>query len=784
MSPGLESAVKNLGPQEEISVIITFQEKVNLKAFQDPDKKQRRPRIIRALQGRAEASQGVVRTFLERSGRASPIKQLWIVNGLAATLPADLVGALAQMTGIETIAEDTIIHVPDMATAASTLSEWNIIAIGAPELWALGYTGQGVVVASMDTGVDVTHPDLEAKWRGGTNSWYDPYGIYFSPVDHDHDGHGTAVMGVMVGGDAGGTNIGVAPGAQWIAVKIFDDAGIAYTSKILDGFQWLLDPDDNPDTDDAPDVVNNSWGYDGASGLCLETPNPNLPPLGPAIAALKAAGIAVVFSGGNSGPGANSSVSPANYPESFSVGAVNEFLDIAGFSSRGPSACDGRVFPDVVAPGVNIRTADPAFNGSYSYWSGTSFAAPHVAGTMALVMGAFQGLLLADLEFATKYYAHDLGLPGPDNDYGYGLIDAVEVFKAFQDPIPSIFPWPPSHNFGSVRTGESLSQAFRIVNRGFGIENLTILDLFVDGLHSADFDIQNDNCAGTSLAPKEECGFDVLFSPRAKGAENAVLHIPSNDPRNPVLDIVLMGTGCQVSIGVFRNGRWYLDANANGIWDGPDLDRRLAFGLSTDVPVTGDWNGDGVTDIGVFGGGKWYLDANGNGIFDGPELDRHLFFGLSTDVPVTGDWNGDGVTNIGLFRGGKWYLDANGNGWWDGTLGDRVLAFGLGSDVPVTGDWNGDGVTDIGVFRAGKWYLDANGNGVWDGPLGDRVLAFGLGSDVPVTGDWNGDGVTDIGVFRAGKWFLDANGDHVWSVSQDEVVTFGVSTDLPLGGNW
>jgi hypothetical protein len=285
----------------------------------------------------------------------------------------------------------------------------------------------------MDTGVDMNHPDLVDKWRGGTNSWYDPHGIYENPFDND--GHGTGVMGIMVGGSAGGSAIGVAPNAQWIAVKLFDDAGLALESDIHLGFQWLLDPDGNPDTDDAPDVVNNSWGLEQVPDQCIENVL-----FRDDIQILKQAGIAVVFAAGNEGPDPATSISPANYPEGFAVGAINESLDIfqqfENFSSRGPSTCDGSIYPQVIAPGVRVRTADlTIFSVPYFNWSGTSFAAPHAAGAMALLMGAFPDVTVSDLESALQESAVDLGVAGPDNDHGHGFIDVLEAYYLLIDSV-------------------------------------------------------------------------------------------------------------------------------------------------------------------------------------------------------------------------------------------------------------------------------------------------------------------------------------------------------------
>ena len=150
---------------------------------------------------------------------------------------------------------------------AGVPAEANVELVQAPRLWQLGFAGQGVTVATMDSGADVNHPDLGPRWRGGSNSWFDPNGEHpDAPVDLD--GHGSGVLGVLVGGDAGGTAIGVAPGARWVAVKVFNDAGVAPFSALHQGYGWLLDPDGNPATDDAPDVVNNSWGFEDNPGVC------------------------------------------------------------------------------------------------------------------------------------------------------------------------------------------------------------------------------------------------------------------------------------------------------------------------------------------------------------------------------------------------------------------------------------------------------------------------------------------------------------------------------------
>jgi subtilisin family serine protease len=197
----------------------------------------------------------------------------------------------------------------------------------------------------------------------------------------DVSGHGTWSIGVMVGGDAGGSSVGVAPDATWIAVKIFNDRGTATSTAIHQGFQWLLDPDGNPATADAPDVVNDSWTM-SASGCQLD--------FQPYLASLRAAGILPVFAAGNYGPLSGSSASPANNPAAFAVGATDDGDALYPYSSRGPSACSQPVYPQLVAPGVGIHTTD--LYGLYADPTGTSVAAPHVAGALALLLQAFPGM--------------------------------------------------------------------------------------------------------------------------------------------------------------------------------------------------------------------------------------------------------------------------------------------------------------------------------------------------------------------------------------------------------
>lgn len=422
IDPALEHAVAASPPEALLPVIVTLTPPTtSLKSIAPPSmtKEERRVRVLAELRNRAATAFPPLISQMQALGAVN-IKRLWLVRSVAASVPAGSVNAIAKLSGVSIVRLDSTMVAPKPQSALAVTPEWNIAAIRAPDLWDLGFRGQGVVIGSLDTGVDVDHPDLISRWRGGTNGWFDPYDATVSPFDVD--GHGTQVMGLIVGGDAGGTAIGVAPDAKWISAKIFDNNGTALLSNVHLGFQWMLDPDGNAATDDAPDIVNASFSF-ATPGDCNTEFQPD-------VSVLKIAGIAVVAAAGNLGPGSGSSASPGNYPETFAVGAVDAGNTVGEFSSRGPSSCDGTVFPEISAPGIAVQTSDLSFGGLPFYVSvtGTSAAAPHAAGAMALLLSALPNLKPEEIEVALEQSALDIGSVGPDNDTGYGLIDVLEAF--------------------------------------------------------------------------------------------------------------------------------------------------------------------------------------------------------------------------------------------------------------------------------------------------------------------------------------------------------------------
>ncbi|MGC9670831.1 S8 family serine peptidase [Planosporangium sp. 12N6] len=305
---------------------------------------------------------------------------------------------------------------------------WNLSMIGADRVWRdLGVTGTGIVVGTSDSGVDGTHPALRNGFRGGDDSWYDPWSHTRTPVDHG--GHGTHTLATAVGDQ----NVGVAPGARWIGcVNLARNLG--NPARYLDCLQFMLAPfpyggdplrDGRPER--APHILTNSWGCPPLEGCDLRS-------LRPAVQALTAAGIFVVAAAGNSGPACRTVADPpAPYPETLTVGAVDRDDQLASFSSRGPTP-DGRTKPDVVAPGVDILSALPG--GGYGTESGTSMATPHVAGTVALLWSA-NPALIGDIP-RTREILRTTTAPAvpppencgdPANLVGAGLVDAFRAAR-------------------------------------------------------------------------------------------------------------------------------------------------------------------------------------------------------------------------------------------------------------------------------------------------------------------------------------------------------------------
>ncbi len=435
LSPALNNTVSS-SSTNLVSVIVYFKDQVNPKAISGPNKTTRQKNLILALQSKANSTQSRILSLLTTrlvQGQQITFKPLWIQNAISVTAPGYLIYELAGYNEIGQIIPESTFQAPvrpSTTTVPGGVAP-NINLINAPSLWNLGYNGQRIVIANLDTGVDYTHPDLAGGWRGGTNSWFDPYGQH-PTIPTDLNGHGTWTTSIMVGGTGSGQSIGVAPQAKWIAAKIFNDSGVSTSTAIHQAYQWVLDPDNNPSTPDAPDLVNNSWTA-GAIGCSLE--------FEPDLQSLVVAGITPVFAAGNFGPNASTGASPANNPSAFAVGYINNSNQLANESSRGPTSCGGasRIYPALVAPGYNVPVAD--LYGTYYTATGTSMSAPHVTGALALLLSAYPHLSVAEQELALTSSSFDLGTPGQDNNFGAGRLDILAAYNYLvNNPPPTPTP--------------------------------------------------------------------------------------------------------------------------------------------------------------------------------------------------------------------------------------------------------------------------------------------------------------------------------------------------------
>lgn len=400
---------------------------------------------------RSRLRSSVAPANLSPRGKSSVIRRFWIANVVEMRVDRDALLDLAGRDDVVMIAPNVSIELLDPvsitdAVSASAGAAPNLQAIGARALWVRGLTGKGRLVASLDTGVEGIHPALANSWRGKhgdtSASWFDPLN---GSVPTDASGHGTHVMGIMVGRD-GADTIGLAPDAEWICAAVVDRGRSLATTfaDILAALEWVVDPDGNPATmNDVPDVVCNSWG------VSQEIISPCDQLFFEAIDNVEAMGVVCVFAAGNEGPYTMSIRNPADRATSptasFSVGAADANVTgfpVPAFSSRGPSACDGSAKkPEIAAPGVAIRSA---FKGqTYKLINGTSMAAPHVAAAVALLRQYNPELTPEQIKNALLTTARDIDAPGEDNASGRGLIDLEAAVASL-----------PSPNYPVVSTGQ------------------------------------------------------------------------------------------------------------------------------------------------------------------------------------------------------------------------------------------------------------------------------------------------------------------------------------------
>ena len=430
--------------------------------------------VYNSLTQHAARTQIGLKNFL--NSRGVTYQSFWVVNMLVATADRALVEALAGRPDVVRVDSNRPTHwIEDPSIAnfgvtpgTPTAPEWGVQNVNAPQVWAMGFTGQGIVIGNQDTGMRWTHNALKPHYRGwnGTTAdhnfnWHDSIhsggGICgpnnLAPCD-DH-GHGTHTTGTTSGDDGTGNQIGVAPGAKWIGCRNMDQ-GNGTPATYTECFQFFIAPTDlngqNPNPALRPHVMNNSWGCPVSEGCTtrgeLETIVNNT----------QAAGIFVEVSAGNAGSSCSSvNDPPALYEASFSTGAIDISNTLAGFSSRGPSTfyTPPLLKPNISAPGVNVRSSVNTSDTSYANFSGTSMAGPHVVGVVALLWSA-RPQLERDIA-ATKTVLQNTanpavivnppqtcdGIPNttiPNNSFGYGRVDVLAAVNSVPQGTPTPTP--------------------------------------------------------------------------------------------------------------------------------------------------------------------------------------------------------------------------------------------------------------------------------------------------------------------------------------------------------
>ncbi len=458
------------GQQAEFFVVLADQANLG-PAANLPTKVEKGRFVFQTLSNKAQTTQGSILQWIREHGLEH--QSFYIVNGILVKGTRENAEALAARSDVARVEgnpridnhlpkPDSYVDAPSSIQRPATI-EPGINYTHAPQVWSLGFTGQGIVVADADTGQRWTHNALKPHYRGwdGQNAdhdynWHDSIHDSVgnvcgndSPFPCDDHAHGTHTTGTMVGDDGQGNQIGMAPGAKWIGCRNMD-ANFGTPARYIECMQWFIAPTringNDPDPTKAPDITNNSWECPASEGCSANT-------LQAAVEAQAAAGIMMVSAAQNSGPGCSTVQNPPGiYAATYTAGALTTGTDtIAGFSSRGPVTSDGsnRIKPDISAPGTNTRSCVNTSDSSYANFSGTSMATPHIAGAMALLWSAVPSLrhqLSASRDALNNSAVHidstQCGTAGPPNNvYGWGRVDILAaVGGGTPTPTPTATP--------------------------------------------------------------------------------------------------------------------------------------------------------------------------------------------------------------------------------------------------------------------------------------------------------------------------------------------------------
>lgn len=837
--------LQHTSESESASFLVILKDKADLSNSATMRSKTEKGRFVRnALYAQAARSQGPLLDWLQ--ARKIEHQSFYIVNAILVTGNRSIVEQIAARDDVDRIEGNPIIRnqlrvqptVEELAAfarrvAAPQAIEPGVSYIRAPEVWNMGFTGQGIVIGGADTGIQWNHPALINKYRGWNGAsathdynWHDSVhsgGGACGPnttAPCDDDDHGTHTVGTVLGADAGNVNqIGVAPGAKFIGCRNMNQ-GNGTPATYLECMEWFLAPypvggtTAQGDPAKAPDLTTNSWGCPPSEGCSPGT-------LQQAVEAQRAAGIMFVAAAGNSGSGcATVSDPPSFYDATYTIGAISSATGtIASFSSRGPSLADGsnRIKPDISAPGVNVRSA--IRSNAYASLSGTSMATPHTAGAIALLWSArpdlknqilaTENILNETAVDVSSTLCNSAGVP--NNVYGWGRLDikaAVDQGAASISPVSQNVPAagaigtvsvtaPAGFNWSSASNAPWIS-----VISGNGVGNGTVTySVFANSgpartgtvLIAGNLFTVNQAAQVVASGRARKTDFDGdgrsdLSVWRGLPGDWRVLLSSTSQPLNftwgsalaPYNDIPVPGDydgDGKTDYAVWRpaEGYWYIVRSSDSQYQFVNWGSGIA--PYNDLPVPGDYDGDGKTDIAVWrqADGYWYILRSSDSQVSA------LRWGSASlpynDLPVQADYDGDGKTDIGIWRRqtGDWYIIRSAN--------NQILSMAWGAaaapynDQAVPADYDGDGKADIGIWRRqdASWYIVRSSDGQLQyAPL---ETAGSLSSDVPVPADYDGDGKTDYAVWRPadGSWQI-----RFSSTGLTSTTIHGQNGDIPL----
>ena len=690
-------------------------------------------------------------------------RNLWIANCVALTLRPEEIQEVKQHPDVMEVFENVILSVPPVESEATDSPPdggdlWNHSAIGVDAARALGLDGTGIRIGCLDTGIISDHPDFDGKLIAWAE--FDAEGEKVESLPHESHylGHGTHVASVMVG-----QTTGVAPGADLISALVLPD-GCGTLEQVLSGMQWVLDPDNDPETDDGAQVVNMSWGMAGTS-----------PVLSEAVANMTDAEVLAVCAIGNSGGGLT--YCPGNVPEAIGVGATNEYDHVLAFSGGGYVCWENRCVtkPDISAPGTGIWGLDPS--GNYQTLTGTSVASPHVSGAAALLLQYDASLSLSQLRVFLFNASADLGPLGQDERYGWGRIElesafvfidryaqrsgAADLIMESVKKINDIYSIHRYHTYFSDGQREFLdddsdvlqivshSEQSRVKTLGVGdVDGNGFVDLLVTETSTADgdmFQIKYNVCLSlhaAAFSKRIETWYSFLSTFREPYEVIGIADVNGDNKADLVLaDREKEGIGELIRVSV-------LLSDGAGFYTNSSPDWTIIYTTQYyDIDIgLGDVDGDGKSDlvygkafkdfhdlypiyyyVGLSTGDGFQTLSNWLTIF--PDWRKGaLHYGSMSDLNGDGAddlivWGQGGVTpyNIGIYV----YPSDGHSSFGYSTRWAQVEMVNDSVEFETTGDVNGDGVDDLIIshFDAGTslglfsiWLADEYNEGfVWTG---------------------------------------------------------------------